>query len=388
MRITLVISSMWGGGAERVLSVLASGWAEQGHDITLLTFEEEGGLAYPIQERVKIQRLSLLHASSYRLEGLFRNFHRVRVLRRAIWKSQPELIISFMDQVNVLTLLATRGFRTPVIISEHIDPLHYHVGWLWSGLRRIVYPLADMLVCPTRSTLARFQAIAKVPGTVIANPVVMSSPIYPRQRNGPPTGYTLVAMGRLVQQKGFDLLLEAFSRIADQHPAWSLTIIGKGPLRSQLEEQRRVLALNDRVHFAGELADPFPALCAADLFVFSSRVEGFGMALAEAMACGLAVVSFDCPSGPGEIVRHDVDGVLVPPQDTAALAAMLDRLMTNQKERQRLAARAPEVLHRFDLDKILLLWQQIFDQLAPEAKLWRGARAADPQPAEAGPSRP
>ncbi|HEY6972058.1 MAG TPA: glycosyltransferase, partial [Candidatus Angelobacter sp.] len=157
--------------------------------------------------------------------------------------------------------------------------------------------------------------------------------------------------------------LPAFARIAGRHPDWSLTIIGQGPLRSKLEEQSKSLNLADRVRFAGEVTDPFSLLCAADLFVFSSRFEGFGMALAEAMACGLPAVSFDCPSGPAEIIRHEVDGILVPSENVNALAAALDRLMSDPEERKRLAARAPEAETRFNPEKILAQWQELLNQL-------------------------
>lgn len=361
MRITLVISSLWGGGAERVLSVLANGWAEQRHEVSILTFEEEEGPTHPLRAAIKLRRLGLLRQSHSFSQGLFVNMRRIRVLRRAIRESRPNLVISFMDQTNVLTVLATRGLGVPVIISERTSPRRPKVSRVWATLCRLCYPLADVLVCQTPGGLAGFQALARVRGVAIPNPIAV--PDTPTgQKNGRP-GLAMVAMGRLIQEKGFDLLLDAFARVAGLHPDWFLTIIGKGPLRSQLEEQSNTLGIGTRVHFAGELTDPFSVLRAADLFVLSSRFEGFPMALAEAMACGLPVVSFDCPEGPHDIVRDGIDGILVPPEDVASLAAVMARLMSDDQERARLAARAPEVTTRFSRERVLRQWQELFSEL-------------------------
>lgn len=363
MRLTLVISSLWGGGAERVLCSLANGWIELGHEVSILTFQDGNSQTYPLCASVKVCSLNLLHESRYLLEGLLRNVRRIWVLRRAIRESRPDMVISFMDQTNVITLAAACGLRVLVVISERIDPLHFQIGRSWRRLRRLFYPLADALVCPTKASLARFQMMVKVRGVAISNPVKVPPGLHRRENKRGDSGHVLIAMGRLVRQKGFDLLLEAFAQIAERHPDWSLTIIGKGPLRAELEKQKTALRLDERVYFTGEMADPFPVLCAADLFVFPSRFEGFGMALAEAMACGLPAVSFDCPEGPRDIIRNGTDGVLVPAGDVRALAAALDRLMSDSQERARMAARAPEVTARFSLERILSLWQQLFDGL-------------------------
>lgn len=369
MRLTLVISSLGRGGAERALSLLANAWAEQGKEITVLRLDHGQAPAYPIDASVKLSSLGLLAESHNPFQGIWRNFYRIRILRRAISESQPDIVVSFMDRTNVLTLLATRGLGYPVAVSEQNDPRGYNVGKIWSALRRMMYPFADALVCPTSSLLAHFQAAMKIKVYAIPNPFPL--PPGATQSRTRPGGeqakYILVALGRLVPEKGFDILLNAFAQVAKRHPEWSLTIMGGGPLRNDLEEQTARLGLSAQIHLAGEVLDPFPTLCEADLFVCSSRTEGFGIALCEAMACGLPVVAFDCPSGPRDIIRHEVDGVLVPSQDMNALAAALDRLMGNAQERQRLAARATEVVVRFSTDSILGLWQRLFDTLQEEA---------------------
>jgi glycosyltransferase involved in cell wall biosynthesis len=365
MRLTLVISSLGRGGAERALCLLAGAWADQGEEVTVLRLDHGEAPAYPIRASVKLNSLGLLAESHNPFQSIWRNFSRIRILRRAISDSQPDLVISFMDRTNVRTLLATRGLGYPVAVCEQTDPALFEIGRIWKLLRRAVYPFADTLVCPMRESLAKFQAMTRVRGVVIPNPIAAppgsAGPVRPPQDSS--GEHVLLAMGRLVPQKGFDLLLSAFATLASRHPRWRLDVLGEGPLLGELQKQAESLNLKGRVHFCGAVADPFSRLFAADLFVFSSRFEGFGMALAEAMACGLPVVSFDCPEGPADIIRDGVDGVLVPAEDVGALAAALDRLMSDPQERQRLAARAPEVRQRFSTERVLTLWQEVFDDL-------------------------
>jgi glycosyltransferase involved in cell wall biosynthesis len=360
----MIISSLGCGGAERVLSVMASYWAKGGGEITILTLDREEPF-YPLHPDVKRHALGLMADSANPAAGLFRNMHRLRVLRGAIRDSRPDVVISFMDKNNVLTLLATRGLGFPVVVSERVDPSVYGIGRVWNFLRRHTYPHADALVCQSMASLAYFPSIPNAKRYVIPNPAL--APFAHEWGAGSDKsqegGRLVVAMGRLVKQKGFDLLLAAFKAVSHRYPDWSLLILGEGPLRKPLEEQVRNLKLESRVQLPGQVSDPFSILRRADLFVLSSRFEGFPNALLESMAAGLPVISFNCPSGPQNIIRDGVDGVLVPAEDVDALAAALDRLMGNQALRARLAGRAPEVLERFGVEKVMRMWETVLRQM-------------------------
>jgi glycosyltransferase involved in cell wall biosynthesis len=169
----------------------------------------------------------------------------------------------------------------------------------------------------------------------------------------------LVAMGRLGPEKGFDLLIAAFARLAATHPEWSLTILGEGRERARLEALVESLGMTGRVSLPGRAADPLPHLAIAHVFALSSRREGFPNALLEAMAAGLPPVAFDCRSGPAEIITDGVNGLLVPDGDVDALAASLRRLMESPAERQRLGANARGVADVLSPDRILLAWDAL-----------------------------
>jgi GalNAc-alpha-(1->4)-GalNAc-alpha-(1->3)-diNAcBac-PP-undecaprenol alpha-1,4-N-acetyl-D-galactosaminyltransferase len=366
VRIALVISTLGPGGAERVMSIMANYWASRGREVFIITLSSEGNDWYELHPNVKRVGLSLLSTPAHIGEALRSNLQRMKRLRHEIRKSGAEVVISFVDGTNVLTLFATFGLGVRVIVSERIDARRHRIGWIRSGLRYLLYPQAEALVVQSAVMRDWARKIVKEKDVrMIPNPVAKPSPVE-KPGNGtgrafsvPSTHRTIVAMGRLTRQKGFDLLLQAFGRCAVRHPEWSVIILGEGEDRHALEALIGELSLKDRVSLPGRVRDPGQILAEADLFVMSSRYEGFPNALLEAMACGLAVIATDCPSGPRDIIREGVDGILVPLNDLDALASSMDRLMEDQTERQRLGANAVKITERFSVEKIMSMWDDL-----------------------------
>ena len=364
MRITLVISSLSGGGAERVMSIMANYWAANGGRVTLVTLSSETTDCYALHPGVERVALGLMTPSERPWVALRNNLRRIRRLRRAIRRSRPEVVISFIHRMNVLTLLAVFGLRVPLIVSERTDARKHRIGHVWSTMRRLFYPKAHAVVVQSNAmrswaeTFVQEDRVYTIPNPV-APPTASVGAV-----SLSPSGPRAVAMGRLGFEKGFDLLLRAFAKCAVDYPNWLLVLLGEGEERKRLTELATKLGIADRVRMPGLVREPVAILRGAGMFVLSSRYEGFPNALLEAMACGVPVVSFDCPSGPAEIVRDGVDGVLVPPEDVDALSAAMKHLMSDENERRRLASRASEVLQRFGVKKVMKAWETLVKEVS------------------------
>jgi GalNAc-alpha-(1->4)-GalNAc-alpha-(1->3)-diNAcBac-PP-undecaprenol alpha-1,4-N-acetyl-D-galactosaminyltransferase len=367
MRCTLIIHSLTSGGAERVISMMANYWANKGWQISLLTFDDGTEPPfYDLDSQISHIPLGIAGYSPNPIVGIWNNLTRIQELRTAIIKSKPNVVISFMHQANEIVLLATRWLSIPVIVSERNDPTSQTTGKIWKQLRQWTYPLANRIVVQTKRAGDYFSSKLQERIIIIPNPVLL--PPDAKELSDRLLGErSLIAMGRLVPQKGFDLLLEAMAKLKDRYPKWTLTILGEGGLRSQLESLCNKLGLGDRVHLLGRVKNPYEFLKQADIFIMSSRFEGFPNALCEAMACGLPVISTDCPNGPGEIIRDGVDGILVPNEDISALATAMERLMYDETERRSLGDRAKEVIERFGLEKVMSIWESLINEVIKES---------------------
>lgn len=359
------------------MATLANYWAAKGKasgwEVTLLTMDD-GKTApfYPLHREVNHRPLAIAKEAGNLIEGIAGNCRRIRVLRTAITRSAPDVVISFMTSMNVTVLLAAAGLGIPVVVSERVDPGQHSIERRWKALRWLIYRMATQVVGQSERALRYFPKAIRKRSRVIPNPVAEGRAETdlpaPKERHDKKR---VIAMGRLEKQKGFDLLIAAFSNLAPRHLSWDLVIWGDGGEREALEREVRNRGLCGRVCLPGTTRHPARELRGSDLFVLSSRYEGFPNVLCEAMAAGLPVISFDCPSGPREIIRDGVDGLLVPTADPGRLAIAMERLMDSKEERMRLAARAPDVAERFSVEKVMKHWERLLDEIVKK----RGSRA-------------
>ena len=354
LRIAFVTSSLEAGGAERVASVLANAWIERGVEVVIITFADTNLDFYALDRRIRRVAIGHYVASGSLVRAALANTSRVHKLRQAIKQSDPDIVISFVDKTNITTLFACLGTGIPVIVSERVDVRHYSIGPMWEVLRRIAYRFASALVVQTKDIAGAFSYLRRVRRVVIPNPVpaVEGKCAEPAFVERP----FLMGMGRMVPQKGFDLLLAGFARIAARYPEWKLVLVGEGQQRETLQQQARDLGVAERVRFTGIVKEPFSAIGCPDVFVMSSRFEGFPNALCEAMARGVASISFDCPSGPSEIIHHGHDGLLVERENVDELAKAMEKVIGDVALRKALASRASQAIERFSVGRIADEW--------------------------------
>ncbi len=360
----MVIPGLGPGGAERVLLRLAEHWSQAGHAVSVVTFETSNTDFYRLPSAVHRVVLDAAFETTRLREKLRATHNRLQKLRLSLERLQPDLVVSFLPETNVLVLLATWGRRYPVVITEHSCPQHFPTVGLWRLARRLTYGFATRLVSVSAGVDRYFGWIPRTHRRIIPNAISLQEiDRIGRQEPPWPWPHAVAAMGRLEKEKGFDLLLAAFAQLANSFPDWGLVILGEGTQKPPLRQQAARLGIADRIFWAGTVNPPYGLLRAADLFAFPSRHEGFGIALVEAMACGLPLVASNCRPGPGELIDSMQEGLLIPPGDAPSLCEALRTLMSDANLRAQMTRAARKKAEQFDLPHLMPRWDQLLDEL-------------------------
>ena len=282
-------------------------------------------------------------------------------LERLLQCHRPRRVVSFLSRTNMRICSALWWRDSHLVVSERNDLRKQQLPFPWPRFRRLLYRRADVLTANTAgvmdSLVPLFQArqLALLP-----NPLPM--PVVPAAVGSAGERQGFVTVARLVPQKGIDVLIGALAQTAGPACGWMQTLVGDGPEREALELQVRQADLQKRVRFLGFRPDPQTFLLQASVFVLPSRFEGMPNALLEAMAAGLAVVVTDASPGPLEVVKHGVNGLVVPSDDPSALAAALDQLAADPGLRERLGVAARDTLRQLDWPVVGPIWESLVDQ--------------------------
>lgn len=366
MRLLIYIHSLENGGAERVVANLANYWASLGWAVTVVTVAPQARDFYVLDAGVGRRCLDLAGQGGGLFAGVVRTARRARALRRVLREVQPAVALSAMHTANVVLALAAHGLPgVRTVGSEHNFPPKAPMGVVWETLRRHAYGHLHAVVALTHECahwLERHSHARRVP--VIPNPVVwplsQHAPLVNPATSCAPGRQILLGVGRLSEEKNFTTLIAIFARLAALHPDWDLVILGEGAQRAALSAQVQAGGLGQRVFLPGSVGNVGDWYARASLYAMSSHFEGFPNTLVEAMAYGVPAVSFDCDTGPRDIIRHGIDGVLVTPGDVEGMASALDTLMRDSRVRARFAQRAVDARERFSMEKISRMWETVF----------------------------
>lgn len=366
--VTIVLSQLAPGGSQRAATNLANLWAQQGRAVSLITLTPDHERTYHLDDGV--ERHCLGYNAPYRgiarafdefwhflhLSGVWRAVVMTPKLRRSIKKAGAPVVVSFIRATNVKVILASRGLGLRVVVSERNDPARQRKSRFWDPMSRMFYRFADMVTANSRGAL---NALAEfVPrGKLAYVPNLLLPPT--ALPDGVRRGSVLLAVGRLVPQKGYHDLLSAFAKAHRSMPDWRLVVLGDGPLRGELEELAETLGVAENIEWLGYVENPYPYYCSADIFIMASLYEGTPNALIEAMHCGLPSIVTASSPGPLELIRPGNTGMTVGFRDCNGLAKAIVQLARDPGLRQRLGKAAQSRVEEFQAHKAMPVWDSV-----------------------------
>ena len=348
MKITFVIASLNAGGAEHVVANLANAFVKQNDDIHIILLKDIR--YYYLNESITV------HIVSEEKKGINYLLGSAKKIRKILQVINPDVVVSFLTEVNIISILSSIKAPWKLVVSERNNPIIMPKKKAYRVLRKLLYPICNAFVFQTNQARDYFSNSIRKRSRVIHNPV---NPVAVCHVPETENAFEIVSVGRLEEQKNFELLIESFSKFHDIYSDSKLTIYGEGSLRNKLEKMIDALSLSNAVSLPGNQKNVIDLIVDKSIFVLSSNYEGMPNALMEAMSVGLPCISTDCPiGGAQELIQDHVNGLLVPVGDSEKLMQALLELYNNFELRKKLGYEARKISHSHSSDEIANVWRQ------------------------------
>ena len=342
MKIAIVAADLYVGGSQRYLSGLANYWHRQGQEVSVIVLRQ-GGIYYPLEDGIHKETFDYDHRNLYLRPVL--SLTTFRKLRRSLKRIQPDVVLSNLGTTNILTLMASKGLKHKVFIRDAFNHVRKR-SKLEMVLRKRLYPRAHGIIAQSKDIKKHLDREFNHP-----NIQVFGNPVRPLNCGREIKKEKLILnVGALVRRKGQHYLLDLAERLSDDD--WTFAVLGEGPAHKALEQDIQRRGLQEKVRLMGAVENVDPWLYKASIFVFPSLMEGLPNALIEAMRSGLPCVSFDCDTGPRELIKNGENGYLVPPNDLEGLLENVERLITDEKLREKIGANARNSTHKFAMEEV------------------------------------
>lgn len=350
MKVTFLIPSMSGGGAERVISILADEFVKKGLEVSIL-MTAGNECVYDLDPHVR-----LFQAGEKTGGSIVKRISRLIKMRQYFRANRDNILIAFEPDAAFWSSIAKTGLSVPMLSSERNDPASFGN----SKARAIAYHNSSGIVFQTQEAREYFPVQIQKKGWVIPNPLRDDLPVpYTGERKK-----TIVCVGRFEEQKNHKLLLKAYAKFSEKHPEYTLHLYGRGSLEGEIRMLADMLHIENSVVFEGFKKNITAEILDAGMFVLSSDYEGISNSLLEAMAVGMPVISTDCPCGGSRMCIQDgVNGCLVPVGDAEALAASMERIAEDVDFSARLGKEAAGIRTAFSAEVIAEKWIAVLTQI-------------------------
>ena len=353
MKILFVVDNFM-GGAGNIIQLLATEYAKADAVSVLLTHKT-------IEKRYECPGVKFIELDlSKKPRGIRALTYQIKWIKEQVKIEKPDVIISFITMNSVMTCLGHMHSKIPIIACERINPLISNWKFPWNVLVRIAYNRADLLT-------VQFEEFAKLCNgryvekcRVTPNYIATPDRVKDISRISDVTRF--ISCGRLNDSKQFDVLLDMFAEIHKADPKTELKIYGHGPHKERLEKQIKELGLEGAAMLAGYTTDTYGVLCESDVYLMSSKNEGFPNALSEAMAVGLPSVSFRCNSGVDVLADYGRRGVVVPLDDKDAFVNAVLDICADREKYEEISKNAKEVCEVYSMPKVKAIWDECIQE--------------------------